>query len=164
MKLTFLGTRGYIDASTRRHRRHTALLVEYRRRRVMIDCGEDWIGRVDEIRPHAIMLTHGHPDHALGLTGGVRCPVYATKDTWRVLDHEGIVIEDSHAVKPRSPVDIRGITFEAFTVEHSLNCPPLATGSQRGARPSSTFQTSFTFTKGATRSKACRFTSETAPP
>lgn len=30
MKLVFLGTRGEIEASTRRHRRHTSLEVSYR--------------------------------------------------------------------------------------------------------------------------------------
>jgi len=39
MKLTFLGTRGNIDARTRRHRMHSSLLVSYYRNRVMIDCG-----------------------------------------------------------------------------------------------------------------------------
>jgi glyoxylase-like metal-dependent hydrolase (beta-lactamase superfamily II) len=68
MTLTFLGTRGYIDARTRRHRMHTALLVTRRRRRVMIDCGEDWAPRVGRLRPQAILVTHAHPDH----TGGLR--------------------------------------------------------------------------------------------
>lgn len=39
MKLHFHGTRGEIEARTDAHRRHTSLLVEYRRRRVMIDAG-----------------------------------------------------------------------------------------------------------------------------
>lgn len=30
MKLQFLGTRGYIEEKSRRHRRHTALAVTYR--------------------------------------------------------------------------------------------------------------------------------------
>jgi len=41
MKLTFLGTRGEIEARTRRHRMHTSLLVSYRTADVMIDCGLD---------------------------------------------------------------------------------------------------------------------------
>lgn len=36
MKLVFLGTKGYIEARSRRHRRHTALLLTHGRRRIMI--------------------------------------------------------------------------------------------------------------------------------
>jgi hypothetical protein len=40
MNLTFLGTRGEIDARSRRHWMHTSLLlVSYRSADVMIDCG-----------------------------------------------------------------------------------------------------------------------------
>lgn len=45
MKLVFLGTRGSIEPRSRRHRRHTSTLVSYRRKRVLIDCGEDWRGK-----------------------------------------------------------------------------------------------------------------------
>lgn len=82
MKLTFLGTRGYIDAATRLHGRHSSLMVGYRRRRVMVDAGEDWLGLVGAVDPHALVLTHAHPDHAFGLAGGAPCPVWATADTW----------------------------------------------------------------------------------
>ena len=66
MKLLFLGTRGEIEARTRRHRMHSSLLVSYRSTRVMIDCGLDWLGKFERLRPSAIVLTHAHPDHALG--------------------------------------------------------------------------------------------------
>ncbi len=121
MKLTFLGTRGEIEARTARHRRHTAALVTYHRRRVMIDCGVDWRGRIDAIHPHAIILTHAHPDHAWGLQEGAPCPVWATAETWD--DIEDYPIEHRHTVEPRDPVGVEGITFEAFTVEHSTRCP-----------------------------------------
>ena len=41
MKLTFLGTRGEIEARTRQHRMHSSVLVSYRGAKVMIDCGLD---------------------------------------------------------------------------------------------------------------------------
>ena len=58
MKLTFLGTRGEIEAQTRQHRMHTALLVSYRGKKVMIDCGLDWLGKFECLHPDAIVLTH----------------------------------------------------------------------------------------------------------
>jgi ribonuclease BN (tRNA processing enzyme) len=64
MKLTFLGTRGEIENRTRRHRMHTSLMVSYRGADVMIDCGLDWLGKFERLRPSAIVLTHAHPDHA----------------------------------------------------------------------------------------------------
>jgi ribonuclease BN (tRNA processing enzyme) len=64
MKLTFLGTRGKIEARTRRHRMHSSLLVSYRGAKVMIDCGLDWLGKIERPHPNSIVLTHAHPDHA----------------------------------------------------------------------------------------------------
>lgn len=57
MKITFLGTRGYIEARTRRHHMHSALMISYYGRRVMIDCGEDWLGEVGDLNPRAL-FTH----------------------------------------------------------------------------------------------------------
>ena len=85
MKLTFLGTRGEIEARTRRHRMHSSLLVSYRGCNVMIDCGLDWLESFELLRPSAIVLTHAHPDHAWGLKNGAPCPVYAPKETWQSL-------------------------------------------------------------------------------
>ena len=58
MKLTFLGTRGEIEARVRRHRMHTSLLVSYHSADVMIDCGLDWLGKLKRVDPSAIVLTH----------------------------------------------------------------------------------------------------------
>lgn len=121
MKLTFLGTRGYIKESSRRHRRHSALMVSYRGRAVMIDCGEDWRGRIEARAPRAIVLTHGHPDHAFGLEDGSPCPVHATAETWALIDRYPIA--DRHEIHPRRPVLIEGIRFEAFPVAHSVRAP-----------------------------------------
>ena len=121
MKLTFLGTRGEIEARTRRHRMHSSLLVSYRGRDVMIDCGLDWLGKFERLHPAAIVLTHAHPDHAWGLKRGASCPVHASQDTWRAL--ERWPIEDRRLIKERTPTKICGITFEAFAVEHSILAP-----------------------------------------
>lgn len=121
MKLTFLGTRGYIEAVTDAHRMHTTTLVTYRGKSVRIDCGEDWLGRCGEARQQAIFITHCHPDHAWGLKQGAPCPVYATADSWDEM--ADWPIDDRRTIAPREPVEVAGITLEAFAVQHSTRCP-----------------------------------------
>ena len=121
MKLTFLGTRGNIEARSRRHRRHSALLVSYYDKSVMVDAGEDWRGRLDDVQPGAIVVTHAHPDHAWGLKDGAPCPVYATEATWEAI--QDYPIETRHRLDPRSPKTIDGVRFEAFPVDHSTRAP-----------------------------------------
>lgn len=123
MKLVFLGTRGYIDSRSRRHRMHTATLVCYRDRRVMVDCGESWRGHLDEVHPHAIVLTHGHPDHAFGLADGAPCPVFATADTWEQIDSYPLPPEERGRLEARRACSIEGMEFEAFPVLHSVRAP-----------------------------------------
>lgn len=121
MKLIFVGTRGEIEARSRRHYRHSALLISFRGKKVLIDCGADWLGRFQRLRPDAIVLTHAHVDHAGGLRMGAPCPVFATSQTWRGLRR--YPIEQGHVVERRSPVKICEMTFEAFSLEHSLLAP-----------------------------------------
>jgi phosphoribosyl 1,2-cyclic phosphodiesterase len=123
VKITFLGTRGYIDIRTKKHYRHTATLIEYNRKRVLIDCGIDWLGRLKKIDPHAIILTHAHPDHAWGLQKGAPCPVYATRDSWYVKELKKFPIKNKITITDRQIFTIGAITFEVFSEVHSLRCP-----------------------------------------
>lgn len=117
MKLTFQGTRGYIEARTRRHRMHASLMVRYYSAKVVIDCGEDWSGKVNGLGVHAIFVTHGHPDHARGLKHGAPCPVYASQEAWENM--EEFDLEDRQVIAPKKPIVIGKIAFESFPVEHS---------------------------------------------
>ena len=121
MKITFLGTRGNIEARTDRHQRHTSMLVSYYGKNVMIDAGEDWLGHVEEVGPDAIVITHSHPDHVWGLKKGAPCPVWAPEIAWEEMG--SYPIEDKQTIAHRQPVDVFGIEFEAFPVEHSTVAP-----------------------------------------
>jgi len=135
IELTFLGTRGEIKIRSRRHRRHSSLLIHYSHARVMIDCGADWLGRLRAIAPTAIVLTHAHPDHVSGLAEGAPCPVYATKQTLDLLRR--YPIRDRHRLLPRKSVTVGGVRFEAFPVRHSIRAP--AVGYRVSARNCSFF-------------------------
>ena len=135
MKVTFLGTRGEIEARRRGHWRHSALLVTRARRRVLVDCGLDWLGMLGQLRPHAIVLTHAHPDHAFGLKRGAPCVVWATEECWTGIGR--FPIQQRAIIEPRSAVRIEGIRFEAFALEHSLRAP--AVGYRIGEAEASVF-------------------------
>lgn len=127
MKLTFLGTRGNIEARTRRHRMHSSMKISYYDTEIAIDCGEDWLGEVEGWRLDAIVVTHAHPDHAFGLKRGAPCPVFATEASWETMaDFE---IEDRRTVPERHPIVIGrggshpGLELEAFPVLHSTRAP-----------------------------------------
>jgi ribonuclease BN (tRNA processing enzyme) len=121
MKLVFLGTRGYIEARNRYHRRHSSLLISSKGGRIMVDCGEDWRGSIGEIQPHAIFVTHAHPDHCGGLRDGVDCPVYATAAAWSGMN--AYRIEQRHTIGIRNRLLVQGIGLEAFSVIHSVRAP-----------------------------------------
>jgi phosphoribosyl 1,2-cyclic phosphodiesterase len=123
VKLTFLGTRGEIEARTARHGMHTSLRVSYRGRSVVIDCGLDWRGRLAEMGGRAIVVTHAHPDHAFGLQDGSPVPVFATVESWAAMRRYPIPADRRRRVIPRKPFEVAGITLEAFPVVHSIRAP-----------------------------------------
>ncbi len=120
-ELIFLGTRGEIRIRSRRHRRHSSLLIRHNDARIMIDCGADWLRLLPAIAPTAIVLTHAHPDHAWGLAQGAQCPVYATRQTSDLL--RGFPVCDWRRVPLGKPLVIDGVRFKAYVVAHSLRAP-----------------------------------------
>jgi phosphoribosyl 1,2-cyclic phosphodiesterase len=121
MKIKFLGTRGYIKLCSLQHRRHSSLLLTHKGKKIMIDCGTDWLGMIGSISPDAIFISHAHPDHAWGLAGGADCPVYATEESWSAMAN--FPLDTRRMVPPRKPVEIHGFSFEAFPVIHSIRAP-----------------------------------------
>jgi len=126
MEITFLGTRGYIDHRTKKHYRHTSTLITNRGKKIMIDCGLDWQKRVWQIKPDAIILTHAHPDHALGLKNGAPCPVYATRATWRLINNYLIAEGLRHTIFLTKAFTLFGVKFQAIANVHSIIAPAVS--------------------------------------
>jgi phosphoribosyl 1,2-cyclic phosphodiesterase len=123
MKIIFLGTKGYIDVWSRWHKRHTITLIVYKGKRVAIDCGLDWQRKLNKIKADAFVITHAHPDHVDGLKKGSPVPVYATRDSWKIMKRFAIKKQYRHKIIARKPFKIGAITFEAFHVIHSIKAP-----------------------------------------
>lgn len=121
MKLIFLGTRGNTEARTEQHHRHSSLMISQNGHQAMIDCGDDWSGEVSRLGPEAIVLTHAHADHAGGLKDGAPAAVYATEESWGIM--ESFHIEDREVIAPRRLIEICGVCFEAFPLDHSTRAP-----------------------------------------
>lgn len=100
---------------------HSTCSVTYKGKGLTIDCGIDWLGKLDRLNPKAVIVSHGHPDHAQGLRDGCPCPVYATSETWDVINE--YPIEDKRTIKARVKTKIRGLWVEAFPVLHSTRAP-----------------------------------------
>jgi ribonuclease BN (tRNA processing enzyme) len=115
------GTRGYVEEISPAHRDHSALLLMYRKKRLLLDAGQSWAGRVTRcLRPDWIAITHAHPDHAFGI-GGVQCPVYVTATTRRLLrQFPEVRFETFQAARPFAIGPFRML---AYRVVHSLRAP-----------------------------------------
>ena len=135
MKLYFLGTRGEIEARSRRHRRHSVLHVSHGGRALLVDFGRDWLGAPPRVDVEALLLTHAHPDHVGGLRAGSRWPVYGSEQTLSALSR--YPLGERRPLRPRRPEQVAGMTVEAFPVEHSLRAP--AVGYRIGAGRSAIF-------------------------
>ena len=130
--------------STDPHDRRTrpSIMVEWDGHRVLIDTTPDFreqalregIDRID-----AVLYTHGHADHILGLddlrpltfprvTGGPKVPLYANASTSAVLQQVFKYVFDANykfgglakvdLIEITGPVSVFGITFEPITVIH----------------------------------------------
>jgi phosphoribosyl 1,2-cyclic phosphate phosphodiesterase len=119
-----------------------SIMVQYDGRTIVIDTSPDFREqaiRQDIRRIDAVLYTHGHADHILGLddvrplsfpraTGGGKIPLYATEKTANVIRHVFKYIFDGDykygglaQVELRDitgPIDLFGVTFVPLTVNH----------------------------------------------
>lgn len=123
MKITFLGTRGYIKIKNKKHKMHTSTLFIFNKTKLLIDCGQSWKGKLKKINPDYIIITHAHPDHAFALEEGSFCPVYATKDTWKLIKGFPIKQQYKKILPKRKKIIINDFEITAYPVIHSIKAP-----------------------------------------
>jgi phosphoribosyl 1,2-cyclic phosphodiesterase len=122
MKLKFLGTRGEVEESSRKHRYHSSLLITYRGFKLLIDHGLISIP-LKKIKPDAIIITHVHPDHFKWLKKDeeYKGKIYVTRETKKASrfkkNFEGIHIDKWFKI---GPFKILG-----YRVIHSLRAPAI---------------------------------------
>jgi ribonuclease BN (tRNA processing enzyme) len=124
MKLTFHGTRGYVDASSPSHEGHSAFTIEEEGFRLLCDFGENRKGMLSSIGPDAIVVSHAHPDHAWGLAEGTDAPVFASAETHDLLSE--FPLTRRVRITPGKKKRAGPFRIALFPVLHSTRCPATA--------------------------------------
>lgn len=66
---------------------HSAVLLTCAGKRLLLDAGSTWTGRLNALRPDWVAITHAHPDHAFALEEGTDVPVYVSAESYELLKH-----------------------------------------------------------------------------
>jgi len=132
VKLTFLGTRGALNAPGNGHHKHSALLVEHDGTRLLVDCGSDHLGLLARLQPDAVLLTHAHDDHVGGLDAACPCPVWASNETWEIL--ADLELPRRCTFAPRETFRIGALSVTPWPVVHSFRAPAVAFRIEGGLR------------------------------
>ncbi|GIU68717.1 MAG: hypothetical protein KatS3mg001_567 [Candidatus Pacearchaeota archaeon] len=119
-EIIFLGTKGEIEESTRKHKYHTSTLFIYRKFKLLIDYGTLQKFSLEKIKPNAILITHAHPDHYLWSVKSCRTnvPVYLLKDTFK----NGKFKPNNFKFITSKKIKIGSFLILPFKILHSLKC------------------------------------------
>lgn len=69
LELTFFGTKGLIEESSKAHTFHTSILIKSNKVSILLDYGEKNQKNLEKIRPNFLLCSHSHPDHLSGFEG-----------------------------------------------------------------------------------------------
>lgn len=124
MRLHFFGTKGYVEGKSRSHTGHSAFTLESAGFKLLCDYGQNRKGRLPQIAPDAVFVSHGHPDHAWGLAEGTTLPVLASEVTHALM--AGYPLAARVTVEPGRPEAVGPFRLTTFSVVHSIRCPGVA--------------------------------------
>lgn len=103
------------------HLMHSALLLVHRGKRLLLDAGETWRGRLEALRPDWIAITHAHPDHSFALAEGTRVPVYVSASSYELLKH--YPVERFRVFAPKDVLKLGPFRILPYDVVHSIRAP-----------------------------------------
>jgi ribonuclease BN (tRNA processing enzyme) len=132
MRLTFFGTRGYVEEHSPSHFGHSAFVLEHRGFRLLCEFGENRKGMLAEISPDAVFVSHAHPDHSWGLAEGTGVPVLASAVTHDILRNQPL--DRRVRMVPGEPEKTGPFRLTAIPVAHSVRCPCTAVRIEAGKR------------------------------
>jgi len=133
IRIVALGTRANVDREellyerkedNRIHWDNASLLLEFRGKRLMIDCGElgGW-QHLQRREPHWLLITHAHPDHAYGLKNrDVEVPTFANAKNERLMK-ELANFARFKTFKMRAAFRLGPFRIQSIPVKHSLIAP-----------------------------------------
>lgn len=120
MKLKFLGTKGEIEEESPKHKYNSSLLITEKNFKLLIDHGF-LSKKLSKIRPDAILITHGHPDHFVWLKEDedYQGKIYLTSETEKAAKFKKnfVIIKVNHWFK------VGPFKIFAYKVAHSLIAP-----------------------------------------
>ena len=124
INLKFFGTKGEIEEYSKKHKYHTSLLIEYKKFKLLIDHGLLHKYNLKKIKPHAIIITHAHPDHYIWTKKDIETdiPIYLTKET---LKYGKFKPKNHKIIKPGQKFKIKNFTILPYRVLHSIRCPAI---------------------------------------
>ena len=120
MKIKFLGTKGEIEEKTPKHKYSSSLLIEEQGFKLLIDHGL-LSRKLVEIKPDAILITHGHPDHFIWLKKDedYQGKIYITAESEKLAKFK----KNFEIIKINRWFKIGPFKIFAYEVAHSLIAP-----------------------------------------
>ncbi len=120
MNIKFLGTRGEIEESSRKHYYNSSFLITYKKFKLLVEHG--LISRpLSKIKPDAIIISHAHPDHFKWLKKDEPYDkkIYLTRETKKSSRFK----KNFEIIKINKWFKLGPFKILAFRVIHSIRAP-----------------------------------------
>lgn len=128
MQITVLGSsadKGFPNIQGRDRRTRSSIALKIGSRYIIFDAGPDFwrqlkregIGTGQIL---AVLLTHAHPDHVLGLDDRpIKFDVFACQKVWQELGKSKIAAQYQKIISPAIPFSLEKFEFQFLSINHS---------------------------------------------